>query len=277
WIYLPTTPDVAHAFSPIAIFGMGIGIDCIMCKPAISVIIDDNIMKRCCGRQIAEGYGNIIGYRLKCYEYSYAVRIRGADYCLAGIRRLGMITDNFLNSDNVSAAAVARASVKIGLNNQMYKLDLMCNSDVVARVIAACADEGRSIGENMPIAAYVLAGLYAEQLNMDKFNLCIPVDRVGAVNELCRLCGNDKIAAISALKSIDNHAKEWYMLSEYRQETQADLDKYSAHLPHASRIFRRLYDDAGYWLSKYGSADKFISIGRSVLNARITSVVESAV
>lgn len=269
WIYIPTTPDAANAFSPTATFGMGIGIDRIKCKPAISAVIDDDIMRRCSGRRAAEGYGNIIGYRLKCYEYSYAVRIKGADYCLAGIRRLGAITENFLNCDNASAAAIARASVKIGLNNQMYRLDMMCDCDAIARVIAACADDGRSLGENMPIAAYVLAGLYRQRLGLSRFNLALPADRVGAVNELCKLCGNDKIAAISSLKPIYDYAKEWYLLSEYGGDIQEELDKYTSHLSRSSKVFRRLYDDAGYWLNKYGSADKFVAIGKAVLDAKL--------
>ena len=51
--------------------------------------------------------------------------------------------------------------------------------------------------------------------------------------------------------------------------TQEELDKYTSHLSRSSKVFRRLYDDAGYWLNKYGSADKFVAIGKAVLDAKL--------
>ncbi|MDE5617885.1 MAG: iron-containing alcohol dehydrogenase [Clostridia bacterium] len=265
WMYIPTSPDISSAFCGNCIFGFGVNIEAVRCKPPISVIIDDDIMRRSMGREQAAGYGNILGHRFKCYEYEYAVRIKGEDYCLAGVRRLGMITDKFFSLSSVDACVIARVAAKIGLNNQMYKLNRLCNSDYLAQVIAAHTDEGRALGENMPIAVYVLTGLYRAMLSEKMSTLAVPADKIEAINELCKLCGCDKISAINRMDIGGGREKEWYMLSEYRREIGELLHKYTDNLSSAARVFRRLYSDAGYWLGKYLAEDKAVEIGKMVL------------
>ena len=103
------------------------------------------------------------------------------------------------------------------------------------------------MGEYKFIASALICALYKELLGAPAIDTLIPADRQRERAEL----ENIGYAAINSAKNIDffdtnSYFRINYILSEYRLDL---LDKLGfADIKPNARTWRRIYDDAGFWL-----------------------------
>lgn len=57
---------------------------------------------------------------------------------------------------------------------------------------------------------------------------------------------------------VDDYLKQTFILNEYRREMFEKLD--GLDLAGFARFWRRLYDDAGYWLKRFSSGKELLKI-----------------
>lgn len=126
-------------------------------------------------------------------------------------------------------------------------------SDEVARLLAAIAVEKgkkpRLHGEYKFLAACTLSVFYSSFLSSPAIDTLPPADHDGALEELSRLTGtpHEKLVHSFDFFDVNSYFRINYILSEYRLDL---LDRLSTlDLRSSQRRWRRLYEDAGYWLS----------------------------
>ena len=68
---------------------------------------------------------------------------------------------------------------------------------------------------------------------------------------------NNYMSDVSVTTATD-YLKQTFILSEYRREMYERLD--GMDLPAVAKFWRRLYDDAGFWLKRYASSDELFKV-----------------
>ena len=146
---------------------------------------------------------------------------------------------------------LAEYSLKAAIERQKSNLKGEGSARRFARIISAVSDDGRSVSENCFVCARVLTEIYCMSLAYTGTDVFIPPDRPACAAALGRMGGGDKLTLISGLEKGGNFERTAYVMEEYRTDMLALLESLKENAAEFSRTFRRMYDDAGFWLGKY--------------------------
>ena len=120
-----------------------------------------------------------------------------------------------------------------------------------ARILACVSDDGRSVSENCFVAARVLGEMFSKALAFEGRDVFIPPDRVAMASSLARLCGADKSSLVAKLEKGGDFERTAYVFGEYREDMLEMFKAAGKGSRVRARRFRRMYEDAGFWLGKY--------------------------
>jgi len=202
------------------------------------VFIDKNVLINCPNECIAAGYGVLCSQGLHAFENLFARWILADN---AGDEIYSTFDDT-----NVNPMEIALALLEISAGK-----DRDDSADIMAKILYAKKKaEGkkpRLLGEYKYIAASTLFCLYSQILSSPAIDTLLP-------REVCA----DETALKDIGADIANPSKRFdffdvngyfrisYIFSEYRMDL---LDKIGgAHSHSLDRAWRRIYDDAGFWL-----------------------------
>lgn len=222
----------------------------ISCPPPDGILFDDN---RLFGQEsAAEGYGRVLFTALRLIDLRYLSLIRGERVGKAADGLLSDVID-FLNGD-YSDGALKDILIKIGVTLNATTLPRNC----FANVLTACG--GRGLGENSYLAAYITLKLYAAYLKERRTDTLLPPDIIKSLKLLEKTCGLEYNKSLTSLDIPTEDAlfKAEYVASEYRDDLLADVLR--PDLTKATRTWRRLYRDAGYWVKGYVTAAKLFRL-----------------
>ena len=257
WVLCPSTPDILSCAEGAAVLGWGAAGERVDCPPPAAVAASCALMEECAGRKKAEAYAALAAERLHCAEYECEDLIFGTRHKTAGLRELCAAA---LKAED--GATLAKFSLQAALQRQKDNLSGEGGGRALARVLTAAQDDGRSVSENCFICARVLNELYIMSLAWTGADVFIPPDRAAAACTLGRLCGGDKLSLISALETGGDGDKTAYVIKEYREDMLKILQKAAENKKEHARTFRRMYEDAGFWLGKYVRPKDLIWLAR---------------
>ncbi|MBR4800752.1 MAG: hypothetical protein IK048_03705 [Clostridia bacterium] len=202
------------------------------------VFIDENVLINCPKACIAAGFGTVYARNLKTFENAFAGKVlaREEPPCLP-----------FEIKGEISPVSLAILLLEISAMDE--KED---GAGLIAKILykkaMAEGKKPRLVGEYMFIAASYLLALYSSLLSSPAIDVLLPPVLSVSTCELEKI-GCADIA--NRQKSIDffdvnSYFRISYILAEYRTDL---LEKLSAVDMHKSqRVWRRIYDDAGYFL-----------------------------
>jgi glycerol dehydrogenase-like iron-containing ADH family enzyme len=122
-------------------------------------------------------------------------------------------------------------------------------------------------GENLFLASKIILRAYKAWLNKLKLSegyFYLP-DNSLRIEKLTDYLGFGELEALNRIKTLDNY-EQWeimqYKWSEYSQDLNQKIARYCDGFDKYERIFKRVYDDAGFWTTKYlTEADIMLMIG----------------
>ena len=245
WILCPSGPDILPAAEPFAVLGWGALAGYRRADAPAAIAADRARMERASGREKAAAYASLYAERLHCAEYECENLLFGrgnksttalADVCASALKE----------GENL-----AEYSLKAAIERQKSNLKGEGSARRFARIISAVSDDGRSVSENCFVCARVLTEIYCMSLAYTGTDVFIPPDRPACAAALGRMGGGDKLTLISGLEKGGNFERTAYVMEEYRTDMLALLERLKENAAEFSRTFRRMYDDAGFWLGKY--------------------------
>lgn len=245
WIFCPSGPDILPYAGGCAVLGWGAWAERLPARPPAAIAADRGRMERALGREKAAAYASFYAERLHCKEIECENLLFGrrsedtsalADICAAALKE----------GDNL-----ADYSLKAALERQKIGLQGEGAARAFARIISAVSDDGRSVSENCFICTRVLTEIYLMTLSYEGTDVFIPPDRADCAAKLGKLCGGDKLSLISGLKKGGSFERTAYVMREYRKDMLEILQALGENSAEYARTFRRMYDDAGFWLGKY--------------------------
>lgn len=245
WILCPSGPDILPAAQPFAAAGWGALYEYAPADAPYAIVADEERMKNCSGRDRAAAYASLYAQRLHCAENACENLLFGKNETDA--QALADICAQALQE----ADDLAQYSLKAALEKQKCGLEGEGGARRLARTVSAVSDDGRSVSENCFVCTRVLTDIYRMTLSYTGADIFIPPDRAACAAALGRLCGGDKISLISKLQCGGDFERTAYVMEEYRADMCAVLDKLKENEKIFARNFRRMYEDAGFWLGKY--------------------------
>ena len=216
------------------------------------VFIDTSTMNKCPNACVASGYGALCAQGLHTFENSFATSVLS--------RKAG--DEISLESLPTNADAVSLAVKLLEISAFKTHDD---SADIMAKVLYLKAlKEGRKprhLGEYKFISASLLFAFYKELLGSPSIDTLLPAARERERKEL----ENIGYPLANSVKNIDffdanGYFRISYILSEYRMDLLDKLE--GASLRSVSRTWRRIYEDAGFWLRGELTAKDMLSAMR---------------
>lgn len=215
---------------------------------ATQIYLDESILSRCGAKEIASAWGVILSEPFADFEEFFA-----------GItaEEKKDKTENCDVEDIESVSDLAYRLLQI-----RAKRNVKDNATVMAEFLRDTAInqgiEQRGIGEYKFISATILTTLYDGFLRSPAFDCMIPPKHDEKLEKIALLTGKDIIKYLNSFDFFDTNSyfRINYILGEYRVDL---LEKLSAlDVRKSERRWRRLYPDAGYWISKAFDADTLL-------------------
>ena len=221
-------------------------------KSPKQVFIDTNIMDNCPNVCIAAGYGILCAQGLHAFENVFLTKI-------CGVKVGDEIYMKSLPND-VNATSLAVNLLEISAFKTRDD-----GADIMAKILYLKAikdgKKPRHVGEYKFVSASLLMAFYKELLGAPAIDTLLPADKERAREELENL----GYPVTNSAKNIDffdvnGYFRISYILSEYRMDL---IDKLGgASLKPSARTWRRIYDDAGFWLKSELTAKDMFSAMR---------------
>lgn len=202
------------------------------------VFIDENVMINCPKRCIAAGYGIVYSLRLGQFESVFSNTVLATEKeARVPFEIRGDVTP------------VSLAVLLLEISELSFDGD---SADCVAWILWHKAKaQGKTpllFGEYKFLASCYLLRLYSHLLSSPSIDVALPPVKVQTREKLCELgCNN----IVNINKNIDffdinSYFKISYILQEYRTDLLEKLGSLNAQK--CERVWRRIYDDAGYFL-----------------------------
>lgn len=249
WLLVPSSPDILPCALPLAVLGWGASAERVECAPPAAIAACEGDMNGCSGRGKAAAYGSLAAERLHCLELRCEELLFGARTDRLGVKEAGELCASALECDE--GVRLAEFSLKAALALQRAGVKGEGSARSFARILACVSDDGRSVSENCFVAARVLGEMFSKALAFEGRDVLIPPDRVAMASSLARLCGADKSSLVAKLEKGGDFERTAYVFGEYREDMLEMFKAAGKGSRVRARRFRRMYEDAGFWLGKY--------------------------
>lgn len=214
--------------------------DCFLKGGGVSqVYLDEQVLEACPARCVAAGWGILLSRPLERFEEYFNAKVLSK-----GTVREERAAELPADADNLT---LALRLLEVGAEEREVSA-----CDATARLLATIAAErGKEVrlhGEYKFLAACTLAVFYSGFLSSPAIDTLPPADHDGALEELSRLTGEprEKLCHSFDFFDVSGYFRINYILSEYRLDLLERLS--GLDLRSSERRWRRLYEDAGYWL-----------------------------
>lgn len=201
-----------------------------------AVYFDADVLEKCPKECVAAATGLLYAMPVKRFEDCYARKILAKS---VPERSCAEVPDD-----------ITELAVRVAENGA--ESDGIYACDVMAEMLAAIATKKglrpRKRGEYVFVAACALAVFYTSFLSSPAIDTLVPTDHDSALDEIVRLTGRERGNIMQAFDFFDTNIyfRINYILGEYRMDLLAELPM--QELRSCERKWRRIYDDAGYWL-----------------------------
>lgn len=223
------------------------------------VVIDEEIVEKSTGVDSAAGYGRAFSCLVGLFDVDFKKLMFAMDFNESAVNTVADGIKIFESKKNEDNFKIRLARLMFTISKAKNDLDMKAESaDAVARVMTE--KFGRTFGENSFLAAYMILNVYRLYLESDAADTLVPEDIVLTLKTLekMRVVNYNKYMSDLAVTTATDYLKQTFILSEYRREMYERLD--GMDLPAVAKFWRRLYDDAGFWLKRYASSDELFKV-----------------
>lgn len=202
-----------------------------------AIYFDGDVLSKCPKECVAAATGLLCALPVRRFEDCYARKILAK-----ALPERGEVP--------VPDGDITELAVRVAECGAEYADTYAC--DVMAEFMAQIAKQRgmcpRRRGEYVFVAACALAVFYKSFLSSPAIDTLVPADHDSALDEIARLTGRERGNLMQAFDFFDTNVyfRINYILSEYRMDLLAELPV--QELRSTERKWRRIYDDAGYWL-----------------------------
>lgn len=210
-----------------------------------AVCLDEKVLSRAPKDAKAAAAGLLFALPVKRFEDVCAEKV----FAPEGERRETTLLDC-----GSSATELAVNVLRSGADGRTYAPDV--TAEVLRLLALSAGKRPRRRGEYVFVAACALAAFYKAYLSSPAIDTLLPADHDAALDEFARLTGGERGNILQAFDifGASGYFRINYILGEYRMDLIAELA--SCDLGGAGRRWRRMYDDAGFWMkSAFTSED----------------------
>ena len=210
-----------------------------------AVCLDAEVLEGAPRDSLAAAAGILFALPLRRFEDVYAEKVLAEPHA----------EERFSTpSEGDGIADTAVKVMRAGASGRRYAADV--TAEMLRLIALSKGKKPRRKGEYVFVAACALAAFYKAYLSSPAADTLIPADHCRALDELVRLKGGEEGNIIQAFDIFDvsGYFRINYILGEYRLDLIAELA--GAELGTSARRWRRMYDDAGFWMkSAFTSGD----------------------
>lgn len=208
------------------------------------VYLDKSTLNSCPRECVAAGWGLVLSQAMDKFEDYFGEKVLAQGKCVeTAVRELRPDAD-----ETALAVKLLEMSAEDNARGQRDKTASATAAELLACIARSRGKKQRLYGEYKFIAACALGVFYSSFLASPAIDTMPPADHDTALGELALLTGESREKLTQSIDFFDVNAyfRINYILSEYRVDL---LEKLSGiDLRSCERRWRRLYDDAGYWL-----------------------------
>lgn len=223
------------------------------------VLIDEEVVEKSTGVEAAAGYGRAFSCLVGLFDADFKKLMFARDFDESAVNTVAESIKIFESKKNDDNFKTRLARLMFTISKAKNNLDMKAESaDAVARVMTE--KFGRTFGENSFLAAYMILNVYRLYLESDATDTLIPEDIVLTLKTLekMRVVNYNNYMSDLSVTTATDYLKQTFILSEYRREMYERLN--GMDLPAVAKFWRRLYDDAGFWLKRYASSDELFKV-----------------
>ncbi len=210
-----------------------------------AVCLDAEVLEGAPRDSLAAAAGILFALPLRRFEDVYAEKVLAEPHAEERVSA---------PSEGDGIADTAVKVMRAGASGRRYAADV--TAEMLRLIALSKGKKPRRKGEYVFVAACALAAFYKSYLSSPAADTLIPADHCRALDELVRLKGGEEGNIIQAFDIFDvsGYFRINYILGEYRLDLIAELA--GAELGTSARRWRRMYDDAGFWMkSAFTSGD----------------------
>lgn len=234
----------------------------------LCVLADLDVLHSAPSEAHAAGFGELYAKLVMCYDYMFLQTFAKDGECPGLIDTIrseleGFFALKFKRGSMEFTTSLVQTLLSVGLYTSMLKdPDTLNSYRIYAELLKAHTNCERYIGEYTMLAAYYLQSLYRIVLSKKEFGLCYPPDKIECAETLLKLCSKDIASTLSSIKIIDAKSVGMrdYVLGVHRTALLENFADVENLLLRGGQTFRRIYDDAGYSLTREVKIDKLASI-----------------
>ena len=236
-------------------------------KPPLGLVADTNALTGSGEALIAAGYGLIVAKRTAVLDWRFSARLTGEKYCrevadaaLAGIAEAEKLSDALMSNDKTAVCALTEILLRLSLLSQLLKSSRLSNGGethvchVLETLLSAGDRQSRLYGENLFLSSAFLSRVYCAFLKDELTDFIPPPDlslRAEKMSELLSVSETGALARIKPYMPADAYELTGHKFKEYRADFFAEAVKTRQTVDRAMKVFKRLYSDAGYWMTNY--------------------------
>lgn len=202
------------------------------------VYVDGEVLDACSPEQRAAGLGLYYSMPVRRFEDYYRHKV---------LARPALARDDPDPECERDSVALLLYLLKEGAkSDDRYACDIA--AELMAKAAANAGKKPRLRGEYCFVAACTLAVFYSSFLSSPAIDTLLPADHAAAAGKIAAVRGCDAANGIELVDffSVNEYFRISYVLGEYRLDL---FDKLAVgDMRSVERRWRRLYDDAGYWL-----------------------------
>ena len=236
-------------------------------KPPLGLVADTNVITGGGEALTAAGYGLIMSKRIALLDWRFSARLTGEKYCrdiaeqaAAGIAQAEKLSDALMSGGKSAVCALTEILLRLSLLSQLLKSSRLSNGGethvchTLEALLSAGNRQARLYGENLFLSAAFLSKVYCAFLKEELTDFIPPPDlslRAEKMAELLAVPETGALARIKPYMPAETYRLTGHKFKEYRGDFLAEAVRTRQSMENSMKVFKRLYSDAGYWMTNY--------------------------
>lgn len=254
WVLVPTAPTTdAMLYPQCDFFENGVR-TVVRATPPIAVVADYTVLEDAPKFTVAAGWGTLVSKLMRAFDlYFDALTDKKHCSCLTEEFNDNLLEFFTTQSCESLAPRICRTLIRLGLVAQLVDDGDFCQGGeyFAARCLSLQTGNKRLTGENAMICTMTAYCILDSYLKTSPDDLFVPASAPEYFRYLDRNCGLSNVSLLRTAKRNPSKEANLYVLKEYAGDLDEKLHALLGNLKGSARQFRRLYDDAGYWLGSY--------------------------
>ncbi len=254
WVLVLTAPTTDSVLYPYCDFYENGERIVVRANPPIAAVADYTVISDAPKFTIAAGYGTLLSKLLRSFDFAFD-EVTGKGRCAYLTREFCENVAYYFDTQSCESDSlrICRSLLRLGIVAQLADEDDFCQGGeyFAARCLMSRYGDARLVGENAAICAFIGYCILESYLGTSPDDLFIPASLPDYFRYLDKNCKLNNIKLLAGAKVRSASEAHLYVLREYSEDLLAKLRELFAGVNGYTRHFRRMYEDAGYWLGSY--------------------------